>query len=313
MASEVFDSVVLQTQEGPRVLSMAEFAALPLPERVGYILRKEVTFRAGDTAVGQRVALDTMVREAVHRAAYEAEMSVARRIQTSLLPREVAVEGLDVSARMVPATEVGGDYYDVVPVERGCWLGIGDVAGHGVSAAIVMLALQSAVATSIRVDPAARPRDLICALNDVLYDCIQGRLRSDEHVTCTLLRFTPDGRFAFAGAHEDILVYRAASRRIDRIPTAGTWLGCRRGIADVTAEGAFTLQRGDLLILHTDGITEALAPGGVLFDADRLCDAILASAGGSAASVCDRVFEAVSAWTPHQADDRTLLVCRYAP
>jgi serine phosphatase RsbU (regulator of sigma subunit) len=59
------------------------------------------------------------------------EVEIARRIQTSILPTEHAVHALQIAARMVPASEVGGDYYDVRPTADGCWLGIGDVAGHG--------------------------------------------------------------------------------------------------------------------------------------------------------------------------------------
>src|SRR5499427_5838204 len=78
----------------------------------------------------------------------ELEMEIASKIQTAILPNITprAVRGLEIAARMRRATEVGGDYYDVLPTEDGCWLGIGDVAGHGLPAGIIMLTIQSAIA-----------------------------------------------------------------------------------------------------------------------------------------------------------------------
>ena len=60
---------------------------------------------------------------------------------------------------MVPAEEVGGDYYDVLPVTDGCWIGIGDVAGHGLGAGLIMVMIQSMVMTLVRNDERARPRE----------------------------------------------------------------------------------------------------------------------------------------------------------
>src|SRR5690606_17839050 len=123
----------------------------------------------------------------------EDEMEIAARIQTSILPQDLAVPGLEVGARMVPATEVGGDYYDVIPQVDGAWIGVGDVAGHGLRAGLVMLMVQSAVASLVRERPGASPRDLVATLNVTIADNVRRRLQQDEHVTFSLLRYRRSG------------------------------------------------------------------------------------------------------------------------
>jgi sigma-B regulation protein RsbU (phosphoserine phosphatase) len=139
------------------------------------------------------------------------------RIQTSILPRDVNVAGLEIAATMRAATEVGGDYYDVIPVTDGCWMGIGDVAGHGLGTGLVMLMMQSGIGALARKLPDASPRDLLLALNAMLVDNVRQRLGQREHATLTLLRYRRDGTLAFAGAHEEILILRAATGRCERL------------------------------------------------------------------------------------------------
>jgi serine phosphatase RsbU (regulator of sigma subunit) len=104
-----------------------------------------------------RVAERTQERDEqiAHRARLELEVTVAQRIQRALLPRTFSIEGLDLAARMVPASEVGGDYFDILPVERGGFISIGDVSGHGLGAGLIMLMLQSITTTLVESFPKA--------------------------------------------------------------------------------------------------------------------------------------------------------------
>jgi serine phosphatase RsbU (regulator of sigma subunit) len=120
---------------------------------------------------------------AVTNEAARQENEIASRLQASILPGEVDVEGLAIAAQMLPAEVVGGDYYDIIPVEDGCWLAIGDVAGHGLAAGVIMLMIQSAVQSLVRLSPRASPRDLVCALNGALFENSRKRMKRDEHVT----------------------------------------------------------------------------------------------------------------------------------
>src|SRR5688500_5706261 len=119
---------------------------------------------------------------------------------------------------MIPATEVGGDCYDVVPFEGGAWLSIGDVAGHGLGAGVVMMMLQSSVAAVLRNNTEISPSSALSIVNAVIFDNVKQRLGQDEHATLMLLRYEHSGRIVFAGAHEEPLVYRARSGRCEVLP-----------------------------------------------------------------------------------------------
>ncbi|HZL17740.1 MAG TPA: substrate-binding domain-containing protein, partial [Polyangia bacterium] len=200
-----------------------------------------------------RLVEEATRRQVAERARLEKEMEIAMRIQTSILPRDVNVAGLEIAATMRAATEVGGDYYDVIPVTDGCWMGIGDVAGHGLGTGLVMLMMQSGIGALARKLPDASPRDLLLALNAMLVDNVRQRLGQREHATLTLLRYRRDGSLTFAGAHEEILILRAATGRCERLETPGPWVGAKVDIAAGTVESRTQLEPGDLLVLYTDG------------------------------------------------------------
>ena len=140
-----------------------------------------------------RLVEEATRRQVAERERLEKEMEIATRIQTSILPRDISVAGLEIAAAMQPATEVGGDYYDVVAVDDGCWIGIGDVAGHGLGTGLMMLMMQSGFSALARKMPDASPRDLLLALNTMLVENVRVRLGQHEHATLTLLRYRRDG------------------------------------------------------------------------------------------------------------------------
>lgn len=249
-------------------------------------------------------------REAAERQRLEREMRIATSIQTGILPRQVEVQGLEISALMAPATEVGGDYYDVIPHADGCWFGIGDVAGHGLSAGLVMLMLQSAIGGLTRQNPSALPSEVLPAVNDLLVDNIRCRLLSDEHITLTLLRYHRSGRIVHAGAHEDILVHRASTGRVERIQTPGTWLGISAELGGALEDHEFVLESGDVMLLFTDGITEARNRRDEMFGLQRLTELLLRHAGAPVQSICDTIVSTVQDWTAAQDDDVTVLVAK---
>src|SRR4029077_20198162 len=192
------------------------------------------------------------------RSRLEHEIELAARIQVGILPKDRRVSRLEISTAMFPATEVGGDYFDILPFEGGCWLGIGDVAGHGLHAGLVMMMIQSIFSATTHDDPFASPATVWTALNAVLYDNVRARLGRDEHATLTLLRYEDRGRLVFAGAHEDIVIYRAGCRSCEVLKTQGIWAGIMLDVpAGTTADQECRLEPGDTVLLHTDGITEA--------------------------------------------------------
>lgn len=243
-------------------------------------------------------------------ARLQRELEIGGNIQTSILPRELGVEGLDIAARMIPATEVGGDYYDVLPETWGCWLAVGDVAGHGMGAAIVALMTQSAIASLTRARPSAPPSEIVALTNEVLYENIRHRLTQDEHVTLTLLRYEHGGRLVHAGAHEELIIYRAARGACEIVMTPGTWLGARSDIQSVTSDREVFLDPGDVLVLYTDGITEAMNDQGEQYGLDRLVQMLERTKDEPAIAIHARIWSDVKRWMDVQDDDVTLVVIR---
>jgi PAS domain S-box-containing protein len=266
-----------------------------------------VAFDITETKQAQEVLLTNAVRT----AKAEEELAIARRVQTSILPRQFAVPGLEISAAMEPADDVGGDYYDVFLCPDGAWLVIGDVSGHGLNAGLVMMMVQSAMAALTRARPDATPADLVTLLNAVIFENVSGRLASNEYVTLVLLRYCSDGRVVFAGAHEHILVCRKDTGRIEWVATPGPWLGIARDIHESAANNTLSLEDGDLMVLFTDGLIEAMDGAGEQFDMGRLGDAVEAARLEPVEAIRDRVLRAVHAWAPKQEDDISLVVARY--
>jgi sigma-B regulation protein RsbU (phosphoserine phosphatase) len=264
--------------------------------------------------VTQRYKDQAALLEAERRAAVarlERELAIAQQIQTSILPKEIRIAGLELAARMVTASEVGGDYYDVHPVaDGGCWIGIGDVSGHGLNAGIIMLMVQSSVASLVGRDPSADPAELVTSLNRTLFENIRKRLGLDDFVTFSLMRCFPDGRIVVAGAHEDILVWRAAQRRCETIPTKGTWLGATAEVQKHTQSTTYRLDAGDVLLLHTDGITEARSKSGEMFGVNRLRKVLEEWHTESVEAICHRVHSAVGIFTTARMDDQTVVAMR---
>lgn len=265
---------------------------------VGPVLK--VTSRAFD-------GLERAAGELLNKQRLEKELEIGARIQTCLLPKTVAIPGLELAAKMVPASEVGGDYYDAFAAGSGGFIGIGDVAGHGLTSGLVMLMVQSVVGALGRKTPDAAPSELVTALNTVLHDNIRHRLQNKEHVTFTLLRYAPGGQITFAGAHEEICVYRAATGKVELVPTPGTWLGAVRDVKKHTQDSTLQLQLGDIVLLYTDGVTEARAASGEQFGLERLTSLLENSADLPMSALIERVYGAVSSHAKELDDDVTLL------
>ncbi len=274
-------------------------------------LRHQIGSALKSAALHREVVQQTAARERVEQESLRQETRMAARLQTTLAPSELRVAGLEISALMEPASESGGDYYDVFPLPDGAFLAMGDVAGHGLAAGIIMVMIQSMVALLARESPAGSPAELLSRLNAALFDNVRHRLQRDEHATLVLMRYFSNGRVVFAGAHEDILVCRADSRRCERIATDGVWVAALPEIESMLVDAEFQLRDGDLVVLFTDGVTEALNVHSSLFGVERLCSLVEQAQDTAVHVIRDRILAAVHAWAPQLHDDVTLLVARY--
>jgi serine phosphatase RsbU (regulator of sigma subunit) len=253
----------------------------------------------------------TLEREAA-LASLRKEVEIARRIQTSILPTEHIAPGLQIAARMATATEVGGDYYDVRPTADGCWLGIGDVAGHGLEAGLVMLMIQSGLSTLILHNPDALPHQILPALNTMLYQNLRLRMGREDHATLTMLRFFSDGRLTYAGAHEDIIVCGKGGE-VRTVLTHGTWVGISEDISHGLESRTLKLAEDDLVVLYTDGIPEARC-GHECFGMPRLIAEVEKRHALPVEEIVSGIMQTVFDHCGGSLqDDATMLVLRYAP
>jgi serine phosphatase RsbU (regulator of sigma subunit) len=264
-------------------------------------------------ALHVRVVEETALRERLARDQLLVELAVARRIQTALIPKSVFVPGLELAAGMLPADQVGGDYFDVFNTDDGCWIGIGDVTGHGLLAGMIMLMMQSAVSALVNGLPYPSPARIVCQLNRVMCLNIRERLEESDHATFVMLRYRSDGLVTLAGAHEDLIVYRAAKRRCERIPLSGVWLGIAEDIEADTSDHDIMLERGDLMLLYTDGLIEARSSTNEEFGIERVEQILRSNAHSPVKLIYDNLLSAVRSWTPVQQDDVTVIVARHAP
>ncbi|MFH1502084.1 MAG: PP2C family protein-serine/threonine phosphatase [Candidatus Eisenbacteria bacterium] len=245
--------------------------------------------------------------ESSARARLEREMEVARDIQMELLPKTFPnVPGLDMFAFSVPARHVGGDCYDIIELGDGhLAITIGDVAGKGTPAAILMANVQSAVrALSESGVPAA---SLIEKVNSLVH-------RSTEDsgfITffyCVLNTKTGHLRYVNAG-HNPPCVLRADGRK-DYLERGGVVIGIMAGMT--YEEGETSLGSGDDLVLYTDGITEATNPRDEMYGEERLEEVLAAHRHESAREIEERVYSNVKDFTEGaaQADDLTMVVVK---
>ncbi len=234
------------------------------------------------------------------------EMRLARKIQEALVPTGPTLRGCEVAALMRPTEQVGGDYYDVVQTEHAEWVLIGDVSGHGVSAGLVMMMCHMAVRTVLKEEGNLAPDELLARVNSVVTESI-ARLGENKYMTISALRRDPDGTIHFAGAHQDLLVYRAARDDVEVLETKGMWIGIKADIRANLRTRSLSLAPGDVLLLYTDGVTEAMRAG-KLFDGAGVVDVLRRASGKTAATLLDELFSALEGF--QVTDDATVLVVR---
>jgi phosphoserine phosphatase RsbU/P len=261
-----------------------------------------------EATVAQRTAELAAKNALLERAQQqiEAELNVARAMQIAILPATFpAKPGCDSAARMIPATTMGGDFYDFIELQDGkIGLVMADVSGKGVPAAFFM-----AVARTTLRDLAAQycdPGACVARANEVL--CKQNPM--DLFVTlfyCILDPATGILRYANGGHNRPYL--RRASGTIEPLSGAtGLVLGAMTGVE--YPEHAVQLIAGDCLVLYTDGVTEAFNQAEEAYGTERLIAEIRAHGDGAAPELVERICRSVAtfAGTAPQSDDITLIV-----
>ncbi|AJE02660.1 SpoIIE family protein phosphatase [Geobacter pickeringii] len=232
----------------------------------------------GDGAVRRFVAIKEDVTERkraqealLENARMSGDMDVACQIQRALLPAEPPqVPGVRCAGKWLPAAHVGGDYYDFFPREDGSLdVVIADVSGHSVGAALIMTEARSVIRAQAR--SGGSPAAIVDSLNELLYDDLS---RAELFITMFYASYAPTTRtltFASAG-HNPPLLYQRDTGEFRELDAEGLILGVSQGV--VFEERQVELAPGDVVLLYTDGITEAQDETGEFFGVSRLCSAL---------------------------------------
>lgn len=251
-----------------------------------------------------------LYQNSLAQARIQTEMELAKTVQLNLLPQQLPlVAGLDVSAATLPASQVGGDFYDYTSDPGLPFLfTVGDVTGKGIPAAMLMAMTRTMIRSKTRMLEQASPADIIGALNDEMYD-----------------DFTVIGMFAtvFIGQylHEDHILYYANAGHSPVIfcPAGGTAVlleadGTPIGVLPtcLCENQAIYFNQGDLLIAGTDGFSEATNPQGELFGYERLLQLVESVAYQSAAEIVQTLYRAIAEFGAGSAqdDDQTVVVIK---
>lgn len=243
-----------------------------------------------------------------------AELDVARHIQMMVLPTKAELKEipkLEVAGYMEPADEVGGDYFDVLQEGARVKVGIGDVTGHGLESGVLMLMVQS-VARALQEKGGDDPKEFLEVLNRAIYKNVE-RTRTDKHLSLAFLDYA-ENCVTLYGQHEEVLVLRDGGE-VERIDTVdlGFPIGLESDIAPFIATRDIPFDSGDIIVLHTDGVTEAESPNGELFGLDRLSASARKHWGGNADEIKNGIIADLMAHIGTQKihDDITLVVMRH--
>ncbi|MFB3765368.1 MAG: PP2C family protein-serine/threonine phosphatase [Methanotrichaceae archaeon] len=238
----------------------------------------------------------------------KAELALAADIQKSFLPHHLpSIPGFDLAAISIPALEVGGDFYDFISDSNGnLGIAIADVAGKGIPAALFM-----ALSKTIVRSDALTHDDVADALKDS-NDIIASESSSGMFVTLFLgILNQRTGCLAYSNAgHHPPLILRAKDKKFDILGVTGIALGIMEG--SVYSRGQTTLGPGDIMVMYTDGIVEAINPQGEYFGSERLKSIIAKSSDQSPNAMLKEIVDKVFSFSGDQPqfDDITALVVK---
>jgi phosphoserine phosphatase RsbU/P len=294
--------------------------ALATASETAGVLYMDSRISAADLAGGNRELLQTLAIEASTvlenarlleeergKRLMEEELTMARNIQQSLLPRLLPSDGwLCACGSSLASREVGGDYFDVTEVNLQCWSAVvADVSGKGVSSALLASLLQGALITSSEHPGAMGVR--IARLNQFLLE----RTGGGKYATVFYCLLDRGGKFSYVNAaHCPPIVVRTDGTQTELDAT-----GMPVGLVE-TAEFAVAecqVAPGDKVVIYSDGVTEAQNAAGDFFGKKRLREAITAHAADNCLTIHDAIQEAVAGFTEGaaQSDDITVLVLEY--
>lgn len=239
------------------------------------------------------------------------ELELAAKIQNDILPKVSPenIVGLDIVAASKASSEVGGDCFDFINKDDETLIYIGDVTGHGVPAGLVMML----VSASIRILASEKlgSKEIIAKTNKVLKE----KISSNHFMSLVMLNWNNiSQKMSFIGAgHEYILHYSATNKVVKRIKSGGIALKMIPDINKLLKSQDIDFKDGDVILLYTDGITEARNHQGQMYEIERLENSLLKNAHRQAADMFEHITDEFASFLGkkhHQEDDITMIVIK---
>ncbi len=250
--------------------------------------------------------------EIANRERMVQELKIARQVQLSFLPETTPTfDGLEIAANCYAANEVGGDYYDFLPVgDHRMGVIIGDVSGKGIQAAFFMTLIKGF--TKSLVDGYTEPNAFLNRLNKLFYE---NSKRGTFISMIYGLYDNSDRTFQFARAgHNPLIIVRGDSQTVEMVESKGLAIGmiADKRFEDVLECKSVSLNPNDLIILYTDGYTEAMNYGSRLYGDERLLDVVQNNADKSAQEMLDAINQDIRSFIGERpaSDDMTMIVMR---
>ena len=236
------------------------------------------------------------------------ELRLASRFQRALLPPPLHHPRLELAAEFIPVREIGGDYYDVIPLAGGrIAVTLADVMGKGVPAALLAANLKACLRAHVHVAADEDPGEIIARVNRIFWDV------TPKGLFATLLFGIFDfeaGTLSYVNAGHEPAVLVGRGGQTELLDAGGTVLGLFEGSKYST--GRIRIASDDLLVLFSDGLADRSSPSGELFGADRLRETAARAYGDPVRIALYTLLGEVQGWAGGRPaeDDQTLILAR---
>lgn len=248
-----------------------------------------------------------LYRESLEKQRLEEELAVARQIQIGLLPRSLpSIASFDFAAFIEPSRQVGGDYYDFIPVgDDRVGVVIADASGKGVPAALLIARMQAMMQSEVRFGKGID--EMMASVNRFISESTA----QDRFATCFYIELdgsSRKARYCNAGHNYPLLV--RGDGRVEYLTAGGLLLGAFAEAAYET--GVTKMEPGDMLVIYTDGVTEAMDANQIEFGEQRLADDLIKIRSSPAEVVCSKIIKNVKQYAAGigDTDDMTLVVVK---
>jgi serine phosphatase RsbU (regulator of sigma subunit) len=240
----------------------------------------------------------------------ERDLDVARKIQQGLLPKCIPnLKGLDICGEMIPAMQVGGDYYDLIQTsESKLFVAVGDVSGKGLSASLYMTKLQTMIQMVCKSN--LNPKEILIEVNKRLYESME----RNSFITMTLALFDTECntvRFCRAG-HMPLFI--TSNGKVESVKTQGIGLGLEKGdvFSKTLVEEEIKFRPRQVYSFFSDGITEAMNEKNDLFGEERLINILEKKSSGTSAEIMQNVWDEVKIFKGKikPNDDMTMVIVK---